>query len=531
MPPAARMGDGTAHGGRIAAGEPRVLIGGAPAARAGDAHLCPLTSGAVPHTGGPVATGSAAVLITGRPAARVGDLCTCCGPPDVIATGTPTVHIGDGGPGQTRIGGGAGLTRIGGRGQTQIGGAGAAGRQASSGGESPGARAARAASAEGVTPPAPAASAAGPLLSVRLVDTGGRPLAAAVHSVAEAGRPGDVRRLPGSGRIDLRPESPHATARVQVQILHNARWTAPRVRAGEPVALTACAPGIADGTPVRVIVRRRTEAGEEAAVAEMSTAVRDEQVRAVWSATEIAADEGGLPAPDGSLGAAAPHYIADVGRAGHPALARTGPLAVVDALTARVVDEERRPIPDCPYRLLLPGGAVRTGRTTRAGVLHHPDLPAGSYRVIVDPPRSDPVSEPVPAEAGRPVHRALPGRPAAIRTGREAVLVVGRPWLQVSARLGDGHLPATFVLHSSDGSTQADAAYWHEIEVAGGAVDADGRIRLCFPVASGRRGEGAVTAYTLRCRHEGRSEILFDALPLRPGTTADAPTETAAVFA
>jgi hypothetical protein len=62
-------------------------------------------------------------------------------------------------------------------------------------------------------------------------------------------------------------------------------------------------------------------------------------------------------------------------------------------------------------------------------------------------------------------------------------------------------------------------------------VDADGRIRLCFPVASGRRGEGAVTAYTLRCRHEGRSEILFDALPLRLGTTTDAPTETAAVFA
>jgi uncharacterized Zn-binding protein involved in type VI secretion len=49
----------------------------------------------VPHVGGPVLPpGYPKVLIGGQPAARMGDLCTCVGPPDVIAVGSPTVQIG-----------------------------------------------------------------------------------------------------------------------------------------------------------------------------------------------------------------------------------------------------------------------------------------------------------------------------------------------------------------------------------------------------------------------------------------------------
>jgi uncharacterized Zn-binding protein involved in type VI secretion len=33
------------------------------------------------------------VLVGGQPAARVGDMCTCIGPPDVIALGSMTVLI------------------------------------------------------------------------------------------------------------------------------------------------------------------------------------------------------------------------------------------------------------------------------------------------------------------------------------------------------------------------------------------------------------------------------------------------------
>jgi uncharacterized Zn-binding protein involved in type VI secretion len=95
--PAARMGDPTAHGGTIVAGFPTVLIGGQPAARMTDMHICPMvTPGTppVPHVGGPVTLGSATVLIGNLPAARMGDMATCVGPPDTIASGCMTVLIG-----------------------------------------------------------------------------------------------------------------------------------------------------------------------------------------------------------------------------------------------------------------------------------------------------------------------------------------------------------------------------------------------------------------------------------------------------
>ena len=97
MPPAARVGDPTAHGGVIAPpGCPTVLIGGQPAARVGDMHVCPMVTVLVPHVGGPILPpGSITVLIGGLPAARVGDMATCVGPPaTILPPGCPTVLIG-----------------------------------------------------------------------------------------------------------------------------------------------------------------------------------------------------------------------------------------------------------------------------------------------------------------------------------------------------------------------------------------------------------------------------------------------------
>lgn len=48
----------------------------------------------IPHVGGPVLPpGGVTVLIGGVPAARMGDMCTCVGPPDVIAKGEPSCLI------------------------------------------------------------------------------------------------------------------------------------------------------------------------------------------------------------------------------------------------------------------------------------------------------------------------------------------------------------------------------------------------------------------------------------------------------
>jgi uncharacterized Zn-binding protein involved in type VI secretion len=91
MPPAARVGDPTAHPGIVTGpGLPTVLVGGQPAAVLGDVHACGFP-GAVPHPPTPIAKGSTMVLVGGRPVARMTDLAACSAP---IISGIPPVEIG-----------------------------------------------------------------------------------------------------------------------------------------------------------------------------------------------------------------------------------------------------------------------------------------------------------------------------------------------------------------------------------------------------------------------------------------------------
>ena len=92
MPPAARVGDPTAHPGTIGPpGVPTVLIGGSPAATVGTPHTCAFPGG-IPHPPNLVMDpGCPTVLIGGLPAARMGDM-TACGAP--IVFGCATVLIG-----------------------------------------------------------------------------------------------------------------------------------------------------------------------------------------------------------------------------------------------------------------------------------------------------------------------------------------------------------------------------------------------------------------------------------------------------
>jgi uncharacterized Zn-binding protein involved in type VI secretion len=97
--PAARITDTTAHGGTIVSGYPTVIIGGMPASRITDMHVCPAFNGPVPHVGGPLILGSFTVLTGMMPQSRIGDLLICVGPPDTVVTGCWTVLIGDAGSG------------------------------------------------------------------------------------------------------------------------------------------------------------------------------------------------------------------------------------------------------------------------------------------------------------------------------------------------------------------------------------------------------------------------------------------------
>lgn len=68
---------------------------GQPAARINDMHVCPMTTGPVPHVGGPILPpGEISVLIGGMPAARLGDMAVCTGPPDSVVSGSSSVLIG-----------------------------------------------------------------------------------------------------------------------------------------------------------------------------------------------------------------------------------------------------------------------------------------------------------------------------------------------------------------------------------------------------------------------------------------------------
>ncbi|QXP54516.1 PAAR domain-containing protein [Cellulophaga sp. HaHa_2_95] len=65
-----------------------------PIATQGSMHVCPMSDGPKPHVGGPViGPGAINILVNNKPAALIGDICTCVGPPDMIAQGAPNVFF------------------------------------------------------------------------------------------------------------------------------------------------------------------------------------------------------------------------------------------------------------------------------------------------------------------------------------------------------------------------------------------------------------------------------------------------------
>jgi uncharacterized Zn-binding protein involved in type VI secretion len=65
-------------------------------ARVSDPHVCPMTTGTVPHVGGPITgPGVPTVLVGDQPVAVSGDACICVGPPDAIAGASTRVLAGD----------------------------------------------------------------------------------------------------------------------------------------------------------------------------------------------------------------------------------------------------------------------------------------------------------------------------------------------------------------------------------------------------------------------------------------------------
>jgi len=91
MPPAARVGDQSTHGGTVTGpGVSAVLIGGKPAAVVGDLHVCALPPNSHQPTTSPFPAGSGTVVVGGRPVLRTTDACICGA---MAVVGEPTVVI------------------------------------------------------------------------------------------------------------------------------------------------------------------------------------------------------------------------------------------------------------------------------------------------------------------------------------------------------------------------------------------------------------------------------------------------------
>lgn len=395
--PAARQGDPTVHGGAIVAGSLDVLIGGQPAARMGDAHVCPLCDGPKPHGGGPLAGGAATVLVNGLPVARQADLATCASPaPDAVAVGCPTVLVGDGASG----GGG-------GHGGAAVRGA-RAGLLTTASAEAPG-------GVEGTR-----------WLEAEVVDAAGLPLRGGAYRLEGEGGRAEDGRLRLDGRVVRRGLEQAADYTLTVRTVCGANWSAAEARVGEEVDLYAAAPGYAEGTRATFRVYRTDAEGPRVAVAELSAEVRREEVRARWAyeeggepparkqAPRAASAEGAAergPAPNrgngtfdahpireamerplggdtaegpAHAGAGMPSYVFEVVVGEGPTAwkASSGPLVYRDWIELELIDAQGRPLAGAPYRLLLANGAVRTGTSDAQGMIREDDVPPGDHRLL-----------------------------------------------------------------------------------------------------------------------------------------------------
>jgi uncharacterized Zn-binding protein involved in type VI secretion len=343
--PAARIGDTTAHGGSIVLGLPTVLIGGMPAARLGDMHVCPMMTPGVPpipHVGGPITLGSAGVMIGGVPAARMGDMCTCVGPPDTILMGCPTVLIGEVGAGSASGGGGGG-------------GGGAAGARAG---------AAAATIDTGVT-----TTQDEHWIEFQFVDSAGLPVAGVPYAFTDPDGAKTEGQLRTDGRIRQDGLS-EGEGEVVLRNVYDARWGTDEAEVGETVAITARVDGFEPGAAAQVQVFRRDLNGQDAVVHDEEVPVQSDGVETEWAYAYPDADGG-----ETAAGYSAPVYYFVVGVG--PCSARSAYLRYKDYLEIELVDERGRPVANEPYVVTFSSGEVREGQLDGRGYAREEDVPPG----------------------------------------------------------------------------------------------------------------------------------------------------------
>ena len=374
----------TAHGGSIVVGCPTVLIGGMPAARLADMHMCPMMTPAgpapIPHVGGPVSgPGAPTVLIGKMPAARVGDMLVCVGPPDVIAAGCPTVMIGMAG-----MGGGSAGTAGGG----------------------PGAAAAAQAAANAAVPLEP--EELGSLdhwFTAAFVDSAGLPVSGVPFRLKVPGEGERRGTLGASGRIRRAGLADSGTAEIALESVFGAAWSTADAEVADELALQAQTTGFEDGQEAEFDVWQADVHGADRRLATLRTQVKGDKAEVKWRFEYPEPDE---TAPYAQLPSrySAPtfYFVARVG----PREVRSGPLLLADEVEIELKDAEGHAIGDQPFEITTAAGERRTGRLDGSGTATVSRVPAGPATVrFPDLPDQDAQAAPQNvAEDALPDHAA-----------------------------------------------------------------------------------------------------------------------------
>ncbi len=346
--PAARMGDPTAHGGTIVSGFPTVLIGGMPAARLTDMHVCPFITPAVPpipHVGGPITgPGVPTVLIGGMPAACVGDMAVCVGPPATILMGCLTVLIGPGGGG----GGGGGA-----------GSSGAASAQVS-------AKNAVAGSPEATTREKH-------WIEYKLLDKAGNPVSGVDYKLTDTESKDSYSKVKTDGRI-TRDALKEGDATLILKNLYNAKWSKELVKPGDKVEMSVESEGL-DGEQVTFYIWQKDILKADSQIKNIEVKIQGDKAKTDWeiplnSETGKGKDEG----------YSCPQYYFTV--LCNPDLtARSGMLYIEDFIEIELKDDEGKPKGNEGFVLYLPDGKIIQDKLDSNGYKKIEKIPAGRYSI------------------------------------------------------------------------------------------------------------------------------------------------------
>ncbi|MDY0083285.1 MAG: PAAR domain-containing protein [Ignavibacteriaceae bacterium] len=351
---AARLGDSCAHGGAIVTGFPTVLIGGMPAARVSDMHVCPMATPApapIPHVGGPIIPpGSPTVLIGGMPAARMGDMAICVGPPDSIVMGCMTVMIGTAGSG-SGSGGGAG---------------------------SSGAASAVSAARKALTGNVEATTKEKHWIEFEFVDAAGNPVSGLHYKLKDTESKESESYLRSDGRV-TRDALSEGESTIKIQSLYNAKWSKEIAKTGDTVELSVEADGIDDNEKVLFQIWKRDISGPDSLIDNIEDKIQGNKAKVEWKYDSVMESKG-TSEKNSAVGYSVPEYYFSV-LYGSGITTRSGFLYLEDFLEIELKDENGNPLKDEEYIIYTSNGEIRSGTLDANGFAKEEKLPGGICNV------------------------------------------------------------------------------------------------------------------------------------------------------